>query len=611
MEEITKIESIDQYDQLFGLETLHPLVNVIDFSKATKTVDYYRMNIGFYSLFLKDAKCGDLRYGRKYYDYQEGTVVCMAPGQVIGIDNRKQTPIRTKSIGLLFHPDLIRGTSLGQNIKHYSFFSYEVNEALHLSEQEREIVTDCIHKIQIELEHAIDKHSKQLIVRNIELLLDYCMRFYERQFITRNQANKDIIVKFEQLLDEYFQNQTALTEGLPSVKYFADKVCLSSNYFGDLIKKETGKTAQEYIQHRIIELAKERILEGSQTVSQIAYELGFQYRSISVGCSRRMSDVRQTNISNRTKNSSTNQDISYVMGDKVLKIGSVHQCNCCMGSKTLHPLVSVIDLSKADLSSHTDFKFGFYTILLSECKCEAYRYGHQYYDFSDGTLLCLTPGESISMKDSDNTRPSKGWILAFHPDLICGTVLGANIRDYTFFSYRPEEALHVSLREKQVILELLDKINEELQRCIDCYSQKIISKYIELLLDYCERFYERQFITRNEANKKIIERFDRLLDDHFNTIQSQSADLPTIEECVRVLRLSPAYFNDLLEYETGKSYKEYLQSKRFETAKEWLINTDKPLSQIAQELGFRNPQYFSRLFKKITGCLPNDFKMPN
>ena len=157
MEEITKIESIDQYDQLFGLETLHPLVNVIDFSKATKTVDYYRMNIGFYSLFLKDAKCGDLRYGRKYYDYQEGTVVCMAPGQVIGIDNRKQTPVRTKSIGLLFHPDLIRGTSLGQNIKHYSFFSYEVNEALHLSEQEREIVTDCIHKIQIELEHAIEQ----------------------------------------------------------------------------------------------------------------------------------------------------------------------------------------------------------------------------------------------------------------------------------------------------------------------------------------------------------------------------------------------------------------------------------------------------------------------
>lgn len=277
MDEITKIETIDQYDQLFGLETLHPLVNVIDFSKSTKTVEYIRMNTGFYSLFLKDANCGDLRYGRKYYDYQEGTVVCMAPGQVSGIDNRNKVPVRTKSIGLLFHPDLIRGTSLGQSIKNYTFFSYEVNEALHLSEQEREIVTDCLNKIRIELEHAIDKHSKQLVIRNIELLLDYCMRFYERQFITRNQANKDIVVKFEQLLDEFFQNQIALTEGLPSVKYFADKVCLSPNYFGDLIKKETGKTAQEYIRYRIIELAKERILEGKQSVSQIAYELGFQY----------------------------------------------------------------------------------------------------------------------------------------------------------------------------------------------------------------------------------------------------------------------------------------------------------------------------------------------
>ena len=277
MDEITKIETIDQYDQLFGLETLHPLVNVIDFSKATKTVEYYHMNIGFYSLFLKDINCGDLKYGRNYYDYQEGTVVCMAPGQVIGIDNRKKTPQRTKSIGVLFHPDLIRGTSLGQNIKNYSFFSYEVNEALHLSDQEKEIVTDCIHKIQIELEHAIDKHSKQLIVRNIELLLDYCMRFYERQFVTRSKVNKYVLVKFEELLDLYFQSEQSQTEGLPTVKYFADKVNLSSNYFGDLVKKETGKTAQEYIQGKIINVAKEKILASEKTVSEIAYELGFQY----------------------------------------------------------------------------------------------------------------------------------------------------------------------------------------------------------------------------------------------------------------------------------------------------------------------------------------------
>ena len=277
MDEITKIETIDQYDQLFGLETLHPLVNVVEFAKSTRTVEYIRMNIGFYCLFLKEANCGDLRYGRKYYDYQEGTVVCMAPGQVTGVDKRNTTTPRTNSIGILFHPDLIRGTSLGQTIKNYTFFSYEVNEALHLSDQEKEIVTDCIHKIKLELEHPIDKHSKQLIVRNIELLLDYCMRFYERQFITRSAANKDILMKFEALIDDYFQSDKPQTEGLPSVKYFADKVFLSSNYFGDLVKKETGKTAQEYIQNKIIDLAKEMIIGSGKTVSQIAYELGYQY----------------------------------------------------------------------------------------------------------------------------------------------------------------------------------------------------------------------------------------------------------------------------------------------------------------------------------------------
>ena len=188
MDEITKIETVDQYDQLFGLETLHPLVNVIDFSKATKSVEYIRMNIGFYCLFLKDAKCGDLTYGRKNYDYQEGTVVCMAPGQVSGIDNRNRPAPRTKSIGVLFHPDLIRGTSLGQHIKNYTFFSYESNEALHMSDRERRIILNCFHEIREELEHNIDKHTKQIITSNIETLLNHCVRFYERQFVTRELA---------------------------------------------------------------------------------------------------------------------------------------------------------------------------------------------------------------------------------------------------------------------------------------------------------------------------------------------------------------------------------------------------------------------------------------
>ena len=275
MKEVIKLDTVDQYNQFFGLETLHPLVSVVDLSEATKFPTHFTMNYGIYALFLKKVKCGDIRYGRQLYDYQEGTVTSFAPGQVV--ETEMQQGVKPSAHGLLFHPDLIKGTSLGQDIKQYSFFSYASAEALHLSEEEKGIFMDCLEKIEMELQHPIDKHSKRLISRNIELLLDYCMRFYERQFITRSESNKSVLVKFEALLDDYFQSDKPQTDGLPSVKYFADKVFLSPNYFGDLIKKETGKSAQEYIQTRMIDLAKEMIAGTEKTVSQIAYELGFQY----------------------------------------------------------------------------------------------------------------------------------------------------------------------------------------------------------------------------------------------------------------------------------------------------------------------------------------------
>lgn len=276
MDKIIKLENIDQYNSLYGLETLHPLVSVVDLTKATKTVNHIQMTYGLYALFLKQTKSCDIKYGRQSYDYQEGTIVCFAPGQTIGVETLEDE-VSPQVYGVIFHPDLIRETSLGKNIKNYTFFSYAVNEALHLSDQERGIVMDCLEKISIELEHAIDKHSKALIAMNIELLLNYCMRFYERQFITRSNANKDALSQFEQLLEEYFQSQHPMQDGLPSVKYFADKVCLSPNYFGDMVKKETGRTPQEHIQEKVIELAKEHITETDETVSQIAYTLGFQY----------------------------------------------------------------------------------------------------------------------------------------------------------------------------------------------------------------------------------------------------------------------------------------------------------------------------------------------
>lgn len=272
---IVQLETVDDYNKLLGAETLHPLVSVIDLSQS-HPIRHARHTFGFYAVFLKEVRCGDLIYGRHTYDYQEGTLVCLAPGQVIGVADNGET-FQPKGWALLFHPDLIRGTSLGQRMKEFGFFSYEVNEALHLSESERRLVVDSLHKIRHELEHAIDRHSKRLIATSIELLLDYCLRFYERQFITRQHVNHDVLVRFERMLDEWFSTDRMRREGLPTVRQCAAELCLSPNYFGDLVKRETGKTAQEYIRLRLIDAAKEHLADPQRSVSQVAYDLGFQY----------------------------------------------------------------------------------------------------------------------------------------------------------------------------------------------------------------------------------------------------------------------------------------------------------------------------------------------
>lgn len=274
--ETVKLDTVDKYNKLYGLETLHPLVTVVDLTKATKSVNHIIMDYRVYALFLKNGKDCTLKYGRREYDYTEGTITSFAPGQVVEVSMTEEV-LQPRVYGLLFHPDLIRRTSLGQNIEKYNFFSYSSFEALHLSERERKTVMDCLEQIQQELEHPIDNHSKQLISTTIELLLNYCLRFYERQFITREEANRDVLQKFESLLMEYFNSNLPQNTGLPTVKYFADKVHLSTNYFGDLIKKETGKSAQEYIQFKVIERAKDQIANTSLTMSEIAYSLGFQY----------------------------------------------------------------------------------------------------------------------------------------------------------------------------------------------------------------------------------------------------------------------------------------------------------------------------------------------
>ena len=275
MNELIKADNICIYNEWAGVVTQHPLVGFIDFS-TVKPLRHARKLYGLYAIFLKDVKCGELRYGRQYYDYQDGTLIFVAPGQVFGADDDGEVFQPTGYL-LLFHPDLLRNTPLGRLMKEYTFFSYETNEALHLSNEERQIIMDCFHKIQYELQHPVDKHSKALIVDSIKMFLDYCTRFYDRQFITRDNVNKDALMRFERLLEDYFSKGMAERIGLPTVQYCADELHLSANYLSDLLRKETETTALRYIHDKVIELAKTQIIATNKTISEIAYQLGFQY----------------------------------------------------------------------------------------------------------------------------------------------------------------------------------------------------------------------------------------------------------------------------------------------------------------------------------------------
>jgi AraC-like DNA-binding protein len=280
MKNILYVNTVSDYCKLRNYEVLHPLVCLVDFDKVKK--EYYSPGLydafhyNCYAIFLKDAKGCKLQYGGKPYDYDEGTLVFFAPNQTVELGGYNPDYV-PKGYGLLFHSDLLLGTSLGSKIQHYGFFSYTSNEALHLSAKERHIILSLFEKIQFELEQNLDKHSKSLIVNNLELFLNYCERFYDRQFITRESANKSVLEKFETQINNYFLSDAPEIIGIPSVAYFADEVHLSPNYFGDLIKKETGKSAQEYIQNKIIDIAKNKLFAADKSINEIAFELGFKY----------------------------------------------------------------------------------------------------------------------------------------------------------------------------------------------------------------------------------------------------------------------------------------------------------------------------------------------
>ena len=274
MNKILKVRNVGDSSRWVGHTDRHPLVSVIDYAKVSP-VRHSLNNYSIYGIFFHDEAEIDLAYGCGKYDYKKGTVICVAPGQIGGKEDNGERVMLT-GWALLFHPDLLHGTTLEKAIKNYSFFDYRVNEALHMTDEEHGILTSLMRQIRDELRKRHDELQDSIIVGYIELVLNFCQRFYNRQFITRKFDNSDMLMKFDRLLHDYFDGNMQLTLGLPTVQFCADKLCMSSNYFGDMIKKTTGDTASNYIRQYIIQRAKNELATG-ESIARVAYGLGFEY----------------------------------------------------------------------------------------------------------------------------------------------------------------------------------------------------------------------------------------------------------------------------------------------------------------------------------------------
>jgi AraC family transcriptional activator of pobA len=272
------IRSIRQLHELLELpKPKHPLISVIDFSeiKCFADPELESVTYNFYCIALKKNFNGVMKYGQQHYDFDDGTMTFFAPNQVVTTQIRDDWAL--EGDWLVIHPDFMQGFSLARDIRQFGYFSYAVNEALHLSEEEEKTISLLISDIAREIRLATDNFSQSIIIKQIELLLSYCDRFYQRQFLTRKQAGNNYLSSFEQLLDDYFSNQEMKSGDIPSVAFFAEKLNLSANYLSDMLRSSTGQSAQQHIQQKLIDKAKALLSSTELSVSEIAYQLGFEY----------------------------------------------------------------------------------------------------------------------------------------------------------------------------------------------------------------------------------------------------------------------------------------------------------------------------------------------
>lgn len=274
---INQIKSISQLVRVLGFPApLHPLIALVDYKNVS--IDMFpkgqKVSLDFYKISFKPTFTGQIKYGQGYYDFEEGGLAFLKPKQVVFPPEEIES---YEGIALYFHPDFIRNYPLGKTINQYGFFAYDVSEALFLSAKEKEIIANLFATIATELENNIDGFSQDVLVSQIELLLNYSNRFYNRQFLTRKAVNHDIITSLDKLLNNYFEEGSSLRDGLPSVKYISTELKLSQRYLSDMLSSLTGLNTQQYIQNTIIEKAKEKLSTTSLSISEIAYELGFEH----------------------------------------------------------------------------------------------------------------------------------------------------------------------------------------------------------------------------------------------------------------------------------------------------------------------------------------------
>lgn len=274
MAKILHVRNVADYSRWLGHVDRHPLISVIDYSEVSP-IRHSLNNYSVYGIFLRDDDLVDLTYGCGKYDYRKGTLICVAPGQIGGKeDNGERVDI--KGWAVLFHPDLLHGSALEKDIRKYSFFDYRINEALHMTGEEHDILVSLMRQMKNELENGRDDFQDSILTGYLGLILRFCSRFYQRQFMTRKLANTDVLKRFDALLRDYYENGLQMRQGIPGVQYCADKLCMSTNYFGDLIKKMTGDTARDYIRNFVVQQSKNMLAAG-KSVSQTAYDMGFDY----------------------------------------------------------------------------------------------------------------------------------------------------------------------------------------------------------------------------------------------------------------------------------------------------------------------------------------------